>query len=142
MTDQVVLAATLTSLANGVNSLTLNQTNIVVLDPFTGGNPFDLSTRSVSAAYKLLSKPLDEPWNSTVETFPAFIIALRLRAGKGKWNAMRGTPPSPIASNIITIAGHNILTDYHSVTDAEVDTSSITHTDDRDIQNSSAFSNA
>ena len=52
---------------------------------------------------------------------------------------MGGTPPTPIASNIITIAGHNILADYHSVTDDEVDVASLNHTDDQVIQNSSSF---
>ena len=52
---------------------------------------------------------------------------------------MSGTPPTPIASNIITIAGHNVLTNYHSVTNAEVDIASIARTDDQAIQNSSTF---
>ena len=80
MTDQAALAAALTSLANAVYSLTPNQTRTVALDPFTGGNPFKLSTRSGSATYKLLSKPLDESWDGMVDTFPAFIISLSLRA--------------------------------------------------------------
>ena len=143
MTDQAALATALTSLANAVNNIGApGQVRSVFLDPFTGGHPSSLSTRSGSAAYELLSKPLDKLWDSAVGTLPAFIVVLRLRTGKGKWNAMTGKPTLPIASNIITITGHNILTNYHSVIDAKVNTASASCNDNRAIQNSSVFSNA
>ena len=142
LTNQVRLANAITALAGAVSTMTPPSNppvRPIVLDPFTGGYLFDLSTRSGSAAYELLSKPLDDPWDSTVDTFPVFIIALRLRASKGKWNAIRPNDTTPVPSNILTIKGHHILTDYHYVSTSDIKSAYTNRRDDRAIQNASAL---
>ena len=89
LTDQARLANAITTLAGAVSAMTPPSNppvRPIVLDPFTERYHFDLSTRSGSAACELLSKPLDDPWDGIVDTFPVFIIALRLHVSKG------GTP--------------------------------------------------
>ena len=140
--DQQRLVTAITTLAGAVSAMNLAPTlpvRPIVLDPFTGGHPFDLSTRSRSTAYDFFSKPLDEPWDGTVDTFPAFIIALRLRASKGKWNAMEPDGTTPHPSNILSINGHHILTDYHSVSKTNITSAYTTRSDDRANQNASVL---
>jgi len=74
-----------------------------------------------------------------VESFPIFIVALRLRARKIKWNSMEVAGITPTPSNIITISGHSILTDYHLVTETQVANTSTARINDQAIQNSSAL---
>jgi len=57
----------------------------------------------------------------------------------GIYHCPQTTGRKSIASNTITISRHNILTDYHSMTDDEVDTVSLNRTDDGAIQNSSTL---
>ena len=62
--DRACLAAVITTLTGAVSNMTPASAfpvQPIVLDPFTGENPFDLSTRSGSVAYELLSKSLDDP---------------------------------------------------------------------------------
>jgi hypothetical protein len=66
------------------------------------------------------------------ETFPAFIISLRIRAGEVHWN-------SQVPTGIREINGNNLLTDYHSVTDADVENTRAAHVDPRAIQNTKAM---
>jgi len=58
MANNGELAAALTALSNTVTTLGAPApARNIILDPFAGGNPFNLSTRSVAAAYELLSSP-------------------------------------------------------------------------------------
>ena len=142
LTDQARLVNVITAFAGAVSAMTPPSNphvRPIVLDPFTGGLHFDLSTQSGSAAYKLLSKPLDDPWNGTVDTLPTFIVAPRLRASKGKWNAMRPNGTTPTPSNIQTIKGHHILTDYHSMSTSDIKSAYTNRRDDRAIQNTSVL---
>jgi hypothetical protein len=100
MATNADLATALTALAAAISTLT-NQNaaaaaaaappppavHTVVLDPFESNEPFDLSTRTGSTAFATACAALKEPWNGTVETFPAFIISLRIRAGEVHWNS-------------------------------------------------------
>jgi len=56
-------------------------------------------------------------------------MALHLRAEEVKWNA---TAPH----GILTINGNNIFSDYHSITDAQIEVARTAQIDNRVIQNS------
>jgi hypothetical protein len=137
MGDNAILATALTAIADAIANL--NNDNVaaanappppptvhaIVLDPFSSNAPFDLSTRTGSLAFTTASTALDDPLDGTVEHFPAFIIYLRIRSGEVLWNS---------AAN-----GNNLLTNYHSVTDTDVENARIAHVDPRAIQNSRAM---
>jgi len=84
-----------------------------VFDPFVEDQPFNLSSRAGDQAYTNTSAAFnhEDVWDGNVSNFLSFIMVLRLRAEEGKWNA---TAPH----DIFTINGNNILSDYHSITDA------------------------
>jgi hypothetical protein len=123
MADAAVLAAALTALAKAVATLnTNNAANAAnaaaatlptvrqpLLDPFDSNDPFDFSSRAGSVAFAAASAPLDKSWDGRVETFPSFIVTLRIRASEVKWNAAD-------PQGILTFNGNNLLTHYHSVT--------------------------
>ena len=96
-------------------------TPAAVSDTFDLNKHFDLSTRAGSSAYTTISASLDNLKDGNVSTFPSFIVELCLRAEEGKWNT---AAPQVILEIDTTFAGavvsvtKNILTDYHSVTDA------------------------
>ena len=58
--------------------------HLVILDPFSFNNAFDLGTRSGLTAYEKITSPLDVLWDGAVETFPSFVVSLRIRERKGK----------------------------------------------------------
>ena len=105
-----------------------------MFDPFIEDQPFNLASRAGDQAYTSISAALkdEDVWDGNVTTFPSFVVALRLRAEEGKWNA---TDPH----GILTIDGNNILSDYHSITDAQIEAARGARTDDRAIQNSRAM---
>ena len=101
-----------------------------VFDPFASTDPFDLSSRSGSMAYATISAPLDNIWNGDTSTFPSFVVSLRIRAKEGKWDAPGTTNVTtevvtPDPTSIHNVAIKNILTEYHSITDAEIATATI-----------------
>jgi len=53
-----------------------------------------------------------------ISNFPSFVAALRLRAKEAKWNTVGDT-------GILTIAGKDILTEYHSIATVDIDTARI-----------------
>lgn len=115
-----------------------------VFDPFASDDAFDLSSRSGSSAYATVSSPLDTVWNGDTATFPSFVVALRIRAKEGKWDAAGTVDPvtnitTPNPTNILQIGGKNILTEYHSISDTEIETAATARTNDRAIQNSKAM---
>jgi len=75
---------------------------------------------------------LDDEWDDGVQTFPSFIVSLRLRASDAKWD-------DPLPHGIINIAGKDVLTDYHSFTDTEITDSRTNQNDNRAIQNEMAM---
>ena len=122
MTDNAALAAAILALTNVI--ATMRQpapAPTPVFDPFDSTKPFDLSTRAGSTAYTTISAPLDEIWDDHIADFPSFIVALRLRSEEGKWNA---TGPQGILTFPTGTTGvsNNILTNYHSITDAQIET--------------------
>ena len=139
MSDNASLAEAILALTNVI--ATMRQpapASTPVFDPFDSTEPFDLSTRAGSAAYTTISAPLDEVWDGHVATFPSFIVALRLRSEEGGWNA---TAPQGILTFPTDTTGitNNILTDYHSITDAQIETARAARVDQRAIQNSKAM---
>jgi len=115
-----------------------------VFDPFASDAAFDLSTRSGSTAYATISAPLDEIWNGDTSTFPSFVVSLRIRAKEGKWDAAGTTDAvtgitTPNPTNILDVGGRNILTDYHSISDADVLAATTSPLNDRKIQNFKAM---
>ena len=109
------------------------------LDPIFLDEPLDLSSRAGNAAYVRACAKLDETWDGTVEKFPSFVISLRIRASESNWDA---APPRGILSipdhtdNTIT---HDLLTDYHQITEADIRAANIARTDDRAKQNATAM---
>jgi hypothetical protein len=145
MADAGVLAAALTTLANAIATLnTNNAANAAnaaaapppvhqpLLDPFDSNDPFDLSSRAGSVAFAAASAPLDESWDGSVETFPSFIVTLRIRASEVKWNAAD-------PQGILTFNDNNLLTHYHSVTDDDIANAHTARVDPQAIQNTRAL---
>ena len=133
-TDNNAIAAALQALAAAVSALRPAAVPPKVYDPFASTEAFDLSSRSGSSAYAKISSPLDTLWEGDVSTFPSFVVLLRIRAREGKWNSLGD-------EGILTLAGRNILTEYHSISDADIETARIARTNDRAIQNSKAMYN-
>ena len=129
MVDNVALAAAITALTNAIALIRPPPPTPAVFDSFTADQPFNLNTRLGSQAYSDLAAPLDNVWNGEVSTFPTFIVDLTLRAKKGKWNA-------PAPHGILEIDGHDILTEYSSITDAQITAARTNRTNHRAIQNS------
>jgi hypothetical protein len=100
-----------------------------VLDPYSSTAPFDLSSRAGSTAFSAACAALDDTWDGTIETFPSFIIGLRIRASEIHWNSAQ-------PQGILTIAGHHLITHYHSITDAEIEAARVARVDPRAVQNS------
>ena len=82
--------------------------------------------------YAEASSPLDEIWDGCVNTFPSFIIYLQIRANETKWNgiAPHGT---------LNINDKNILTNHHSVSEAQIKTVRTARTDNRALQNATTM---
>lgn len=136
------LAAALQALAGAIANLQ-NQggnpppnLNPNVLDPFNAPNPFDLSSRAGSYAFATASAALDELWDGTIEKFPAFIISLRVRASEVRWNA---AAPQGIMSYTVNATACNLLTEYHSIPEADLEAARLARADPRAIQNSKAL---
>ena len=132
MVDNTALATAMASLAAAIRSMPAAAINPKVYDPFKSEDPFDLSSRSGSMAYDRISAPLDDTWDGDVTKFPSFVTELRIRAAEGKWNL--ATDPG-----ILTIGAKDILTDYHSISDADIETARLARTSDRALQNSTAM---
>jgi len=86
-----------------------------VLDPFSEDQPFNLATRLDAQNFADVCEGLKEHWDSIISSFPSFVVKLRLFTSERKWNAL-------VPHEILTIGGNNLLTEYHSITDAETAT--------------------
>jgi len=111
--------------------------HVPLLDPFASPNAFDLSSRAGSSAFHTASAPLSNTWDGDVDSFPPFVIALKLRAREMHWTA---APPTGV-STITDAAGtnHNLFDEYFSITTAEAETARVARTNDRATQNSRAM---
>ena len=134
--DAAALAAALQNLAAAINNMNPapppRAAAQPVLDPFIANDPFDLASRAGAAAFTTACSKLEDTWDGTAETFPAFVIALKIRSNEANWTA---AAPQVIT----TIAGKDLLTNYHSITDAELETDRTARANDRAIQNSKAM---
>jgi len=75
-----------------------------------------------------VSTPLKDIWDGTVNTFLSFVVSLSLRAEEVKWNAAA-------PHRILQIGGRNILTEYHSVIDADITVARTVRVDNHAIKN-------
>jgi len=86
-TSNTAIASALQDLATAVAALRPVVAPTKVQDPFATKDPFDLDTQSGSNAYSTISSPIGQLWDGTVESFPSFLVAIRICAKQGKWNA-------------------------------------------------------
>lgn len=126
----IALTGVLTNLQGNANRAPVTQ------DPFASPNAFDLSSRSGESALKLASAPLDATWDGTTANFPAFVVALRIRATEARWNAPDDTGILTFEKNGQTI---NLLDAYSNLTEADLEAARTTRTNARAIQNSRCF---
>ena len=131
-TNGAALAAAITALTNAIALIRPPAPTAEVFDPFKADQPYNLASRSGFQAYTDMSSPLEEMWDGTVATFPSFVVALRLRAEEGNWNAA-----SP--HGILTIDKKDVLKEYHSITDTQVETAQKARTNTRAIQNATCM---
>ena len=92
-----------------------------LLHLFNSDQLFDLSTHASSSAFHQACKALDIKWNGSVNTFPAFVTSLRLKAREVGWNRAGAT-------NIMLVNGRHILDNYHCLTQAKIDVMAVTRT--------------
>ena len=128
MTDTATLAATMTALADAIIAMPQATVNPKVYDPFKSNDPFVLSSRSGSMAYERIFTPFDDIWDGEVAKFPSFVTELRIRAAEGKWN-LDAEP------DILKFGTQNILTDYQSISDADIEAARVARTSDCALQN-------
>lgn len=126
------LALAISNLATAVANINSAPQSIPIHDFFASGNALNLGTRSGTEAYEKMAEPLSQVWDGNPASFPTFIMNLRLRASKSKWNAN-----GPLG--IMEINGNNILTSYHSIVGAQVESSRSARVNPRAIQNSKSL---
>jgi hypothetical protein len=133
--DVDALAGSLAALDNAIAQLSANtapRTTTPLLDPFVSTAPFDLSSCAGATAYSTAAAALDSTWDGTPEQLPSFLIALRIRAAKVHWGAAD-------PQGILAYGAHQLLTDHHSITAADLETARTTRTDPRTLQNAKAL---
>ena len=129
------LTAAITTLTNVVTrmvSSTPATPRTPVHDLYSSPEPFILSTRSGIQVFEKISQPLSEVWDGTIASFPVFVINLRLRANKGKWNALK-------PQGIDKINDQDIFASYLSISKGQIEQARIAHTDPRAKQISKAL---
>ena len=107
-----------------------------VFDIFDATTAFDLSSRAGSAAFAQASAPLQDKWNGTIDTFPSFMMSLRVRSQKAKWNA---AAPHGILTYDVQGTNRHLLTEYYDIPAPILETARTNRIDPRAIQNSLAF---
>jgi hypothetical protein len=150
MADQAVADA-LTALAGAIATMNANNLannaarlpHVAITDFFDNVSPFDLSTRAGSTAFQQACTALDEPWDGPVDAFPAFIIAVKMRSTEVRFDAPAPQGIFSITTSSAGDPGHpvirNILTEYNSITEAQIESARANRTDPRAIQNARAF---
>lgn len=82
--------------------------------------------------YSTACASLQDEWDRSVNSFPSFVVSLKLQASEAKWDVM-----DPYG--ILFFVGTNILTHYHSISEIDVETAPVTRANNRTIQNSRAM---
>jgi hypothetical protein len=146
MADPNALAAALTALTTVLTNIQADQAaaaaaavaavptvHVPTFDPFEAATAFDLSSRAGSLAYTTACSPLELKWDGTINKFPSFLIALRVRASEVNWGA-----PAPQGILAYTVGGtvRNLFTDHYSISEADLEAARAARTDDRAVQNS------
>mmetsp|Transcript_41992 Transcript_41992/g.101185 ORF Transcript_41992/g.101185 Transcript_41992/m.101185 type:complete len:480 (+) Transcript_41992:1052-2491(+) len=104
-----------------------------VLDLFDSTSPFDLSTRNGANAMEKASAALGTSWDGTLELFNAFLLDLKARAREMHWDA------APNDGGILTIDGHDLLSEYHLIPMSDIEAARTNRTNDRAKQNSKSL---
>ena len=111
-------------------------------DLFDHANVLNLKDRAGLEAYNQSVKPLDVEWTGDVQDLPTFLLRLQHRASECKWTAANATGITRILS-IPSPGGtpvqRDLFTQYHSITQSEVDAAHHGRTDPRSIQNAKAM---
>ena len=107
-----------TAAATAATNANANATANALLDPVFQTTPFNLTTRIGQAAYEKACAKLEDTWDGNVQKFPAFVLALQIRAGEANWNA--AAPQGILTFTDAAGNDRNLLTDYHQLTDAEI----------------------
>ena len=95
-------------------------------------DPFGISSHTGASAYQISPSTLDELWDSAAASVPSFVVSLILRAREGRWNVSA-------PQGIIESSGQDILTNYHSITNAEIEIARTTCANTWATQNSKAM---
>ena len=131
-TYDVALSAASTALTNVIALIRTLVPAPQVSEPFQADVPYNRASMLSSQAYADVSEPLDDIWDGMVNIFPLFVVGLNLRAEEDKWNA-------PAPNGILDINGKNMLTEYHSITEVDIDAPCTSRTNNRAIQNGRAM---
>jgi len=83
-TSNTSIAATIQALASAVATLRPAVGPTKAHNFFATNNPFNLDTQSGSNAYSTISSPFDQLWDGTGESFPSFLVAIRIHTKQGK----------------------------------------------------------
>ena len=126
-TNNAALANAIQALTTVIASMQAQSSTPAIYDPFAHDQPFNVAARAGAQAYTDASAPLDTVWDGDISTFPSFVVALRIRASDAQWNAA-----SP--HDILDVLGHDILTDYHTIAVAEIESARLARTNNRAIQ--------
>ncbi len=116
------IADALAALTAILTTMSAPRSSPVVLDPFSSGQPFNLSNRADAAAYQILCAALDVKWDGDVKKFPPFLITLKIKAKDMHWD-----DPT---TGITIVACKNIFDAYDNISDAEVAAAKVARTDD------------
>ena len=135
-TSNTAIASALQDLATAVVALRPAVSPTKVHDPSSTNNPFNLDTRYESNAYSTISSSLDQLWDGAVESFLSFLVAIRIRAKQGKWNA---TGNQGILTIDVNGTDRDLLMEYHSVTDVVIEAARLNQKNARVIQNNKAM---
>ena len=119
-TGNTSIAAALQILAAVVAALRPPISPAKVKNDFATKSPFNLDTHFRASAYTTVSSPLNERWNGEVNTFPSFLVALRVCSKQGKWDVTGD-------QGFFTIDDKNLLSGYHSITDVQIEAARIAH---------------
>jgi hypothetical protein len=108
-----------------------------VLDPFDSPDAFDISSRAGSYAYTTASLALDVKWDGSTSAFPPFLVALRIRASKARWDAP--APTGGVLSYPVGTLMMDVLDHYRSIPKPVIDNARANQTNSRAEQNSKAM---
>ena len=118
ITDSLAIATALASLSQAISdtntcatSSVLTSTSCTPLpNTYNPHMPFDVYFQAGSTAYANACASISKLWDGQVETFPSFIVNVRIHADKVKWNAL--APHGILSVPTRGSTSSNIITEY------------------------------